>query len=86
MLRGICGRDVGKMQGPSHLLPPDSEILLGDLSQAPKPLVPQHADGEGQDTAAQSPCSCHCPASGPWASPGGGGGVAFPVLGNAKGH
>ena len=47
MLRGICGR--GKVQGPSHLLPPDSEILLGDLSRAPKPPVPQCGDGEGQD-------------------------------------
>ena len=53
MLRGICGR--GKVQGPSHLLPPDSEILLGDLSRAPKPPVPQCGDGEGQDTAAQPP-------------------------------
>lgn len=69
MLRGICGR--GKVQGPSHLLPPDSEILLGDLSRAPKPPVPQCGDGEGQDTAAQPPCSCHRPPAGPWASPGG---------------
>ena len=71
MLRGICGRDVGKVQGPSHLLLPDSEILLGDVSWAPKLPVPQCGDGEGQDTAAQPPCSCHRPPAGPWASPGG---------------
>ena len=70
MLRGICGRDVGKVQGPSHPLPPDSEMLLGDLSRAPKPLVPHRGDGEGQDTAAQPPHSCHRPPAGRCASPG----------------